>query len=412
MKRLYDVIAVCKIGVTPLACTYDPAFELHTETKIMDAYLGKRAALYHELFLDKDRKWNARLVAALLNEVNGVEISNNAFNKQENYLLISFKSKETNIILLHLRLYTNGDIKVYGHRSFIAQYGEEFDSLEQRDADFQGRKLKKPKEYEVRYYSLNIPINRESTVALINSLPMLFYQKSDFLHSCHSFIKTFLGSQFVSLQKAADIEPLINYREYNIALKKDSRKINSLESFLNETKGYLHLMLIKNKAKSLQTITIDEIDYSIVNGIYISPFTQSLFCENKDIVDGLLMDTTWSVISKYVTSILMCASHNVGVPTSFAFGGAEDKELYSLFTSFIRKQTGVDISEYNVESDQGTALRAICDGFSKTHFACIRHFKVALKSSVFSFQVGNLISCCSEFEFESLKDLYSQACAK
>ena len=80
----------------------DPAFELHTETKIMDAYLGKRAALYHELFLDNDRKWNARLVAALLNEVDNVEISNNTFNKQENYLLLSFKSEKTKINLKSL----------------------------------------------------------------------------------------------------------------------------------------------------------------------------------------------------------------------------------------------------------------------------------------------------------------------
>ena len=185
--------------------------------------------------------------------------------------------------------------------------------------------------------------------------------------------------------------------------------MNSLESFLKEVKGYLHLTVIKSVGnKSLQKVTIEGIEYSIVNGIYISPFTQSLFGENEGIIQGLLMDTTWRVMSKYVASILMCTSHNVGIPTSFTFSGVEDKELYSLFIDFIKKQTDVDISKYCVESDQGTALRSICDRFIKTHYACLRHFKVGLKCKTFSYQLGNLISCCSEFEFEELRVLYSK----
>ena len=309
---------------------------------------------------------------------------------------------------MHFRLYYNGDIKVFAHRSLIAQYGEENDSLERRDSNSQGRKLKLPKDYHVRYCALTIPIENKSSIALINSLPLLFYPKAAFLKSCRSFIKTFLKSPFVSLQKPADIDPLLNYKEYHISFKK-AINVNSLESFLKEMKGYLHLTVIKSVGnKSLQKVTIEGIEYSIVNGIYISPFTQSLFGENEGIIQGLLMDTTWRVMSKYVTSILMCTSHNVGIPTSFAFSGAEDKELYSLFIDFIKKQTDVDISKYCVESDQGTALRSICDRFSKTHYACLRHFKVGLKCKAFSYQLGNLISCCSEYEFEELRVLYSK----
>ena len=178
-------------------------FELFTEKKIINAYLGKRAALYHQIMLKNERKWNARLVAALVNEIDNIEISNNTFNKKENYLLLSFKSNITNIILLHFRLYYNGDIKVFAHRSLITQYGEENDSLERRDSDSQGRKLKLPKDYHVRYYTLTIPIENESSIALINSLPLLFYPKAAFLKSCRSFIKTFLKSPFVSLQKTS-----------------------------------------------------------------------------------------------------------------------------------------------------------------------------------------------------------------
>ena len=68
-------------------------FELFTEKKIINAYLGKRAALYHQMMLKNERKWNARLVAALVNEIDNIEISNNTFNKKENYLLLTLNIK-------------------------------------------------------------------------------------------------------------------------------------------------------------------------------------------------------------------------------------------------------------------------------------------------------------------------------
>ena len=67
----------------------------------------------------------------------------------------------------------------------------------------------------------------------------------------------------------------------------------------------------------MPTITID--------GIYISPFVVSLFNNNDELIDGLIMDTTRKVASKYVTSILMICARNVGLPIAFTFGAAEDK---------------------------------------------------------------------------------------
>jgi hypothetical protein len=60
--------------------------------------------------------------------------------------------------------------------------------------------------------------------------------------------------------------------------------------------------------------------YSIMKGIYISPFAESLFNDNKDLVDGLMMETRWKVLRLYVTSILMLVMCNAGIPVSFAFG--------------------------------------------------------------------------------------------
>jgi hypothetical protein len=59
-----------------------------------------------------------------------------------------------------------------------------------------------------------------------------------------------------------------------------------------------------------------------------------------------------------------------------------------------------------VESDQGSALKAICNKYQNTHLACIRHLLVSLKQHHFSFQVGNLVKCRTIKDFVTLKELY------
>ena len=387
-----------------------PRFELFTEKKILASFLSKKASIYHKLLLNNQRTWNCRLVAALLNELDYVIFNSNSYNKKEDYYLFSFKSTTSKDILLHIHILNNGEIDIFIHRSMLALRGDPIDFVENRSIDAQGRVLTQPKKYAIRQYSMYIDIVNGSTIALINSLSMMFYQKSSFLPSCHIFIKKFLELKFSALQKQVDLEPLQNYSSHCIGVKKKTCNVNSLESFMSSVDGYLHLNLIKNKySRSFQNIVIDGVEYSILNGIYISPFTHSLFNENPELIDGILMDTTWRAISKYVTSILMCSSYNVGVPTAFAFSSAEDKELYSLLINHMRDDVGVDLTTYYVESDQGSALKAVCDEFKKTHFACLRHFKVSLKCKVFSFQLGKLLSCSSQIEFDSLRRLYSSA---
>ena len=118
------------------------------------------------------------------------------------------------------------------------------------------------------------------------------------------------------------------------------------------------------------------------------------------------MDTTWKTIHKYVTSLLMCSSYNVGVSTAFAFGGSEDKDLYNMFIDKFNSLLGIDLKQYIVESDQGSALRSVCDKFNQLHLACLRHFKVSLKTYKFSLQISNLISVRSQQELDNLMKIY------
>ena len=388
----------------------EPCFILFTDTKITIEFTGSRAQSFHKIHLDEERKWSCRHVAALLNELQYTEPCVSAHYDEGSYQIFSFKSKDKDQVILHVYVHDDGRIEVDAHISFIKEYGEENNFMQNRSIDGQGRRLKKPKEYLVRAYSLSVPIKLGSSVAIINSLPMIFHPKDSFSTSCHLFIKKYLKLPSSKLQEDSDIQPLRDYKRSWISSKKKFDSVNSLDTFINSTIGYLHLTIIPNSPdRRLQRITIDNTEYSILCGIYISPFARSIFNNNADVIDGLLMDTTWKIISKYVTSILMCSSYNVGIPVAFAFGGAEDKDLYSMFTKYLPEVVGVDIKKFNVESDQGSALRAVCDGFEKTHFACLRHFLVSLKTKCFSFQLGKLLSCCSLTEFNTLMDIYSQA---
>jgi hypothetical protein len=69
-----------------------------------------------------------------------------------------------------------------------------------------------------------------------------------------------------------------------------------------------------------------EDEFSILRGWYVSPWAQSIL--EKKSVDGLMLDTTFKVIRKDVTTIITAVYRNVAIPLGFAFGAAETVELY------------------------------------------------------------------------------------
>lgn len=77
--------------------------------------------------------------------------------------------------------------------------------------------------------------------------------------------------------------------------------------------------------------------YYIQSGIYISTFAKSLLKDNNNIVKGLLINTTWKVMPGYVTSILLYAFKNTGIPLSIAYGKSVLKSLYLLHYLVSRK---------------------------------------------------------------------------
>jgi hypothetical protein len=120
----------------------------------------------------------------------------------------------------------------------------------------------------------------------------------------------------------------------------------------------------------------------------------------------MMLDTTWHVIRQDVTTIVMALYVNVGVPLGFAFGVAETMELYQQHDDAFTELFGIDLSRCTLESDQGSALSALCTRHGQIQLICLRHFLLSLKPKEFSLAVGILVKFRTQDEFESLARMY------
>ncbi|KAK8854278.1 hypothetical protein M9Y10_016837 [Tritrichomonas musculus] len=134
----------------------------------------------------------------------------------------------------------------------------------------------------------------------------------------------------------------------------------------------------------------------------------SLLYSNDNItINGYILDTTWKVISKYVTSILMATISNSSLPIAFAFGKGENIDLYSKLLNTTSEKLNLNFEGKVLESDQGKSLHSICKTFKMVHLSCLRHFIVSIKKMDYSFEAITLIKCTSQQDLESEKSLFT-----
>jgi hypothetical protein len=170
--------------------------------------------------------------------------------------------------------------------------------------------------------------------------------------------------------------------------------------------GYLHLDIEQwlQGGDEFESLIHGEDEFSILRGWYLSSCTQSILERNS--MDGLMLDTTWKIIRKYMTTIIMAVYRNVGIPLGLAFGTAETMELYEQHFGAFNHMFGIDLSHYILEPDQGSALCSLGTSKGQVQLFCLRHFLLSLKQNEFSCQIGNLVKCQTEDKFESLRRMY------
>jgi hypothetical protein len=127
-------------------------------------------------------------------------------------------------------------------------------------------------------------------------------------------------------------------------------------------------------------------------------------------IDGLIMDTTFRVMSRYYTAILVAVVHNVGIPLAISFGPKEDIELYDTCYQVFNAEFHINLAQYILESDHSSALKAVGMRHPR-HLFCLPHVLKSLHAKNcgrFASLVGNLISARSQKELKRLLKVYAE----
>ena len=74
----------------------------------------------------------------------------------------------------------------------------------------------------------------------------------------------------------------------------------------------------------------------------------------------------------------------------------------------------INFSGRYLESDEGPALKSICEKYSMIQLACVRHFLEKIKKMDYFYEVKQLIKCTSDFDFQNyiqqFSNQFSQIC--
>ena len=107
-------------------------------------------------------------------------------------------------------------------------------------------------------------------------------------------------------------------------------------------------------------------------------------------MNGLMLDTTWQLLQKYVVSIPTLIIKNVGIPIGSTFSLIEDIFIYKNFLILFKMFL---LGRLKIISTLLNQLRA-------------RHLLASLGKPLFAYQIGNLVTAVNKKDFDSLKEMY------
>lgn len=185
-----------------------------------------------------------------------------------------------------------------------------------------GRRAKTALERKICEFHLS-----ESSKVLLTNKSLLYYPQLSFSKAFNSFATSFVF-RAVSVY-TTDTMQIYDYYEN---FKKDVIYVmTNLKELANCAEGYLKINLARhnNNNKKLDQITIDDKKYYVLRWAYITPFASSIIKDPN--VNGMMLDTTWRLLQKYIVSIPTLVIKNVGVPIGFTFSLIEDTFIYKEF---------------------------------------------------------------------------------
>ena len=341
----------------------------------------------------KEFEWSFRLLGMLINELDGWLLDDKngcrrrTHSNGEPYYFFSFYSSQNETWRINIDVDTK--IKVKVSKSFLSTWNDEV---------LNPRKIQK---------SYIVYITRPGTRALLRNIPLFYYSKLDFSQLLHSFCSSFVCNKVLGYND----ETMPIHDLYNSFHDKNYTEAITLKKITETCEGYFKLFFLthNNTKKYLDSCIYQDKKYYILKGVYFTPFANNLVKDN--LVQGMMLDTTWNLLSNYVVSIPTVIICNVGIPIGFSFSLVEDFDIYNDFFKIFSDVFGYPIPAYikMIESDQGRALQEAVKNQGMEHICCLRHLLVSLGKGKFASQVGNLVSATCEKDYNSLKKTYEDS---
>ena len=384
---------------------YLPSLWFRTNFFLADAFDGPRNLKVMEIVPAHHDKWTFTLLSAFLNEhASFKKAERRAFEQTTQDGTINQKFIFQNTELGHMKIYlqiVSTTISVKMTTSYIKQvWTRKYLTFASNLGKFNKTCITSRTQEHV-YYDINYPDPKDGTKALFQHSPLIFNSLYDFSDIFHYFCKKLSTSSFPKDEDTASIE---EYIDLWISNRGDS--ISSLDQLATKITGYLHLDIQKKVVKKrLPEITYKDAhgnaeQYYIVSGVYISPWARSILHDNEEFIFDYLLDTTWKIMFQFVTSILMASSYNVGIPLGFGFGKGEEKQLYMKLLQAIQTQLDIQLKNKVIESDQGSALKALAKELEIINIAYLRHLLVSLKYNEHTYLLSNLIKATTQEEYD------------
>ena len=389
----------------------------HTEKLVSKDWEGSHKKERIEIFQGRNfSNWNLTLLTCFLNEmdiftpaknrpyIKSIYNIKNDSNKVESFTFTNIHAQKFKIWVDLLDDYTP---RVYISAEFVKKEWTPVVTNEITHVTSCRRKNKKPKLQEMIEFRYALSYPKVSTRALLFHTPLMFHH-----YSLFSECLKFFADNVIEYRKFDKESSLNEFKQtFTNQKKADSMKFKDIISLLC---GYLHLNVkeVKNQKKNLATIRLTtkneegtdiEKEYYIISGVYISPWCKSLFEDNPSLIQGFLLDTTWTMLPFYVTSIIMGCCYNTGIPLAFSFGHSENIGQYSELLSCLVNKCNITLQGKYLESDQGTALKAVCSKFKMINLACLRHLCVSLHYSPETYYIVELIKALTEEQLINIK---------
>jgi hypothetical protein len=149
----------------------------------------------------------------------------------------------------------------------------------------------------------------------------------------------------------------------------------------------------KFRGRILQLVMRDGEAHSTRCGDYVSPWARSILEEHE--VDGFMLACSSPVRPSDPRGGISSRMD----PHRFTFGVAEPIDLYQQHYATFAQLFDMDFGRYIVESDQGSALSALCARHDQIDLICLQHFLLSLKKSEFT-----SLAVLQEEEFRAVMD--------